>query len=227
MAVVDAFYAVPHGGVEIAGVLFGTREDGSLRIADYRKIETEYLTGPSFRPSENDLAGLQTLLAETRFKDPEIQPLGWFVSRTRSGIRLSEQDLEFYRRFFPEPWQVALVLRPDKLGMVRGGYFFRQAGGIVGANASIAEFTLEPYFGEKQAPLEESAQTGAPLDLQAEGSSAVTLEPPSSGPVTPEPLLFQSITRNSSWSIRKRVFVVVLTVGAAAAAFARYWVSTH
>ena len=36
--------------------------------------------------------------------------MGWYHSHTRSEIFLSDADLEIHNRYFPEPWQVALVL---------------------------------------------------------------------------------------------------------------------
>jgi hypothetical protein len=221
IAVVDAFYAVPRGGVEIGGVLFGSQEEGRLLIRDYRKIETEYLTGPSFRLSENDLKSLRTLLAETKFRDPEIRPLGWFLSHTRGGIHLSKRDLDLYERFFPEPWQVALVLKPENLGKVRGGYFFRQADGSVNADTSTTEFILAPHFGEKQpspelAVAEEKIE--API-LQEESPVK------SSVPIESDPGLFRFYTQTPAWSVKKRSFVIILSLASIAAAVAGYWVA--
>jgi hypothetical protein len=153
--VIDGFYAVPRGGVEIGGVLFGILHNGNLTIRDFRTIKTEYLTGPSFHLSGKDQAGLWELLTETRFKDPAIHPVGWFVSHSRnSGIELRERELEIYHRFFPDVEDVVLVLKPDSRGRVRGGYFFRGDDGAVKADATVSEFWVEPYWGEKGAPPE-------------------------------------------------------------------------
>jgi hypothetical protein len=237
MAVVDGFYAVPHGGVEIGGVLFGKREDGRLRIDDFRKIETEYLSGPSFRLSENDLAGLRNLLAQTRFKDPEIRPVGWFLSHTRSGIHLPEKDLALFRQLFPEPSQITLVLRPDKLGTVRAGYFFRQSDGLIKTDAPLDEFTLAPYTGEKQAPPEELVSAEEPAAAKESPQRVpeqILVSPPEPAvAVTPEPAIadprpmFQAIYAKPSWSMKKRVFVALLSLGSLAAAIAGYFAAAH
>lgn len=166
MAVVDGFYAVPRGGIEIGGVLYGKASRGNLLICDYRKIETEYLTGPSFRLSDNDQAGVWALLTETRFKDPAIRPVGLYVSHTRRGIDVRDTDLEIYNRFFPEAEDVILVLKPDSKGKVRAGYFFRGADGSVKADASVSEFPVDPYWGEQETPPE--AAVSAPASPKTE-----------------------------------------------------------
>jgi proteasome lid subunit RPN8/RPN11 len=225
IAVVDGFYAVPRGGVEIGGVLYGKRMEGWLLITDYQKIETEYLTGPSFHLSENDEAGLRKVLAETTFEDPQIIPVGWFHSHTRSEICLSEKDLKVFQDFFPEPWQVALVLKPESLGPVRGGYFFRNGGGVVKADASAMEFTLVPYFGEKQTAKVAGARVVEPAHVPEVRAEAV----PVSEVVATEPQLFQSITPGSSEaaSIKKRVIWGLLAAAVVVSAVAGYWVATH
>lgn len=144
-AVMEGYYKIPHGGVGVGGVLFGRREDGVVRIFASRPLACEYLTGPSFALSEKDRAALATLL-ETYAADVALQglvPVGWYLSHTRSGILLTEGDLEIYRRFFPEPWQVCLVLRPDRTKAMRAGFFIREPDGRVRADSSYREFALD------------------------------------------------------------------------------------
>lgn len=150
LAVVEGFYAVPRGGIEIGGVLLGTHDGGRIVIQDYKLIECEHKTGPSFQLSDKDRIGLQALLAS----GPE-EVLGWFHSHTRSDIFLSPADLEIYGRFFPEPWQVALVLRPANMQPTRAGYFFRDSAGTVAAEKSAREFVAEPLLREETKKLRE------------------------------------------------------------------------
>jgi proteasome lid subunit RPN8/RPN11 len=222
IAVMDNFYAVPHGGVEIGGVLFGKRENGRLLIQEYRKIETEYLNGPSFRLSENDHSGLRTLLRETKFLDPDLRPVGWFHSHTRSGIHLSESDLGIYHQYFPEPWQVAMVLKPNTFGTVNGGYFFRQADGLVTADAAADEFVLNPYFGKTQEAAVEKAIK--PPSIAEKPEEPKVNEP---SPAFEGPTLFRSINQSPPWSTKKRVFVFLLAAASIGAGSAGYWVAVH
>jgi hypothetical protein len=70
--------------------------------------------------------------------------VGWYHSHTRSEILFSDADREIHQRFFPEPWQAALVLRPHTFQPTRAGFFFREADGSIHGEASYGEFVLEP-----------------------------------------------------------------------------------
>ena len=142
LAVVDAFFSLPRGGAEIGGILLGEFCDGKLRILDYRPLDCEHAMGPSFTLSERDHARLAELLAEAAKGAPERRPAGWYHSHTRSEIFLSEADREIHLRYFPEPWQTALVLRPHAFLPARAAFFFRGADGSMG-EAAGSEFVLE------------------------------------------------------------------------------------
>src|SRR5580704_12094511 len=120
LAVVDAFFSLPRGGAEIGGILLGTHEPGRVAISGYLALDCEHSTGPSFTLSSNDEAQLSELLASSPGK-----VVGWYHSHTRSEIFLSEADMALHNRFFPEPWQVALVMKPHTFEPMRMGFFFR------------------------------------------------------------------------------------------------------
>jgi proteasome lid subunit RPN8/RPN11 len=61
---------------------------------------------------------------EARF--PEKRMVGWFHTHPRMGVFLSDYDLWLHRHFFPEPWQVALVIEPHTR---IGGFFVREEDG--------------------------------------------------------------------------------------------------
>src|SRR5207249_7399944 len=63
LAVVDAFFAIPRGGVEIGGILFGSFEPGRVLVQAFRTLECEHAAGPSFSLSEADRGRLAPLLA--------------------------------------------------------------------------------------------------------------------------------------------------------------------
>ena len=143
LAVVDAFCSMPRGGVEIGGILLGDYQDGRVSIVNSAPLECEHALGPAFTLSPADQAKLEQQLAALPHRG-NARPVGWYLSHTRSGIFLSQGDLEIYQRFFPEPWQVALVLKPHTLEPVRAGFFFRDASGAIHASASHQEFLLDP-----------------------------------------------------------------------------------
>jgi proteasome lid subunit RPN8/RPN11 len=54
--------------------------------------------------------------------------VGWYHTHPRMGIFLSHYDTFLHNNFFPEPWQVALVVEPHKS---LGGFFIRNANGAL------------------------------------------------------------------------------------------------
>jgi proteasome lid subunit RPN8/RPN11 len=146
LAVVDGFHRLAHGGVEIGGVLFGVRDNDTVKVLAHRELTCEYVFGPSFTLSENDCQALEKILVSTN-NDSQLsgmQPVGWYQSHTRSEILLSEEELRFYKQHFPEPWQIALLLRPHRFDPVRAGFFYREADGSVHSASSRHEFEIEP-----------------------------------------------------------------------------------
>jgi proteasome lid subunit RPN8/RPN11 len=144
IAAVDGYQRMRHGGIEVGGVLFGTHRNGVVQVQAMRPIACEYSQGPRFILSERDQAALAEQL-ETSRHDLELQglePVGWYHSHTRSEVLLSGAEVEYFNRFFPQPWQVALVVRPANLSPVRAGYFFREANGVLRTEASYSEFQL-------------------------------------------------------------------------------------
>jgi proteasome lid subunit RPN8/RPN11 len=57
---------------------------------------------------------------------PGKQIVGWYHTHPKMGIFLSRYDTWLHNNFFPEQWQVALVIEPHKR---LGGFFIRQADG--------------------------------------------------------------------------------------------------
>jgi hypothetical protein len=117
-------------GLEIGGVLYGTRRPGTIRIDAVRPIACQHEQGPGFVLSKADRVALGEQIENSK-NDPELKlliPLGWFVSHTRSGIEITEQDVEIYSTYFPEPWQVTLAVHP-RHGATSGAFFVRRDGG--------------------------------------------------------------------------------------------------
>ena len=144
LAVTDAFFSLPRGGAEIGGILLGRHQKRWLAIEDYVALDCEHAFGPSFALSPRDHAKLAELLASAEQNPEGLKPVGWYHSHTRSEIFLSEADQDLHNRFFPEAWQVALVLKPHIFHPARAGFFFREADGSIHAMDSYQEFVLEP-----------------------------------------------------------------------------------
>jgi proteasome lid subunit RPN8/RPN11 len=178
LAVVDAYFVVPHGGVEIGGILLGKYAGRQVEVIDHEPVECEYVFGPSFSLSPRDEERLKDVLAEVRNKSDGLEPVGWYLSHTRSEIFLTEADLAIHDRYFPGMWQVALVVRPSTTEPTRAGFFFRELDGSIHASASYHEFQLEPLR-RGTALAENEADAADPLAPQTplEGPNALAIDP--------------------------------------------------
>jgi hypothetical protein len=142
--VADGFQRLQRGGIEVGGVLYGTREDRVVRILAMREIACEHARGPTFHLSDNDRAALTAQLARDK-EDMRLEGLlvvGWFLSHTRSDVTLQQSDLDTYKAFFPEPWQVTMVIHPGRAGAMRAGFFVREPDGTVKGERSYQEFNF-------------------------------------------------------------------------------------
>jgi proteasome lid subunit RPN8/RPN11 len=66
---------------------------------------------------------------------PGRRIVGWYHTHPRMGVFLSQYDTWLHGSFFPEPWQVALVVEPHSS---TAGFFIRQVDG---------SFDPQRYFG--------------------------------------------------------------------------------
>lgn len=165
-AVAEGFQRLSRGGIEVGGILYGTRDGRTVRVLAMRPIACEHARGPAFLLSDKDRMVLnQQLTADA--EDPHLDGLisvGWFLSHTRSEITLSDSDLELYSIFFPAPWQVTLVVRPGRSGSMRAGFFVREADGTVKSESSYLEFN----FPDRLAGVLDRAPASRPERVQGE-----------------------------------------------------------
>jgi TonB family protein len=141
MAVESAFYRLPHGGLEIGGILLGSHSAGRVAVTDFRPLQCEHAFGPSFRLTASDHSRLSAVIESAQAAGQTV--VGWYHSHTRSEIFLSKDDLELHYHHFKAPWQVALVLKPAALKPTLCGFFFREADGSIHGSESYREFELE------------------------------------------------------------------------------------
>jgi len=65
--------------------------------------------------------------------------LGWYHTHPRMGVFFSQWDTWLHQNFFPEAWQVALVIEPHQS---IGGFFIRQADGSLDAHNYFGFYEL-------------------------------------------------------------------------------------
>lgn len=76
---------------------------------------------------------------------PGKQIVGWYHTHPGMGIFLSPYDTWLHHHFFPEPWQVALVIEPHS---ATGGFFIRQADGALDPGRYFGFYELDGNSGQ-------------------------------------------------------------------------------
>ena len=126
----QGFSRYPWGGPESGGVLFGTHDADAVRILAFRPLSCEHAEGPAYTLSPNDEAALEVLLGSAK-QDPDLaglEPVGWYHSLYQD-LYVSHRDTEVHDRFFPNSWQIAVIVRRAKLEPARAGLYCREDGG--------------------------------------------------------------------------------------------------
>src|SRR6266436_1610005 len=94
-AVSEGHQRLSRGGIEVGGVLYGSREGRTVRVLALHEIECEHARGPAFKLSDKDRAALADQLAQDSH-EPRLEGMicaGWFLSHTRGEIALTDADM--------------------------------------------------------------------------------------------------------------------------------------
>ena len=114
--------------VEVGGVLIGQwcmdEQDEQFIIVKHALPARHVRQGSVYLTfTQETLVDLHDQI-DKRFEGEKI--IGWFHTHPRMGVFLSHYDTFLHRNFFPEPWQVALVVEPFSS---IAGFFIRQTDG--------------------------------------------------------------------------------------------------
>jgi len=155
---------VPRRGLEIGGILFGRRDGNHIEILEWREIACEHAKGPGFDLSEVDERLLEGMLVNARV-DPhlsQMEVVGWFRTRTKGPVFLSDADAAFLRKYFQEPSQIVLVIRPHMYEPAQAGIFLPGEEGETRAESNRVEFQLENRRRRLPASFDPSQRPGKP-----------------------------------------------------------------
>ncbi len=128
-------------GEEIGGILLGRSLPGAgrtVQIEDFELVPCQHLRGASYTLAPRDRESLSAQLA--RRKAGTV--VGYFRSHTRPGLYLDQDDFAIISRYFSDPSDVALVVRPSAEGPAVGGFFFWEEGDI-NRRAPYREFPFD------------------------------------------------------------------------------------
>ena len=145
-AVCDELQPGAGAGPDPAGALFGVSRGSAARILAWRPIVRAAAEQDHARALLHDRAQMIRVLS-TAATDPSMQglePLGWFVSRRQEAQGLTAREVELFNHFFPNSWQVTLLLRRGTGGTARAGFFIREENGSLRTDASYRELLIQP-----------------------------------------------------------------------------------
>jgi len=132
--VMRGFGAVPRRGAEVGGVLIGTVEAGEklvVHIQDFETVPCPHKRGPSYLLTEEDEEVYRQTVERLRQRnDRGLHAIGYFRSHTRDGLSLTDEDLQFFARYFPDPNAIILLVRPFATRVSMAGIFFEEHGQI-------------------------------------------------------------------------------------------------
>jgi hypothetical protein len=177
----------------VGGLLLGVRKGAHIRLLDSIDIPCSHSAGPSFDLSADEKRESRAMIAEagTPGVSGKVGVIGWYCSKTRDEAKLNPSDLKLYDELFPQPWQIALVVRPNVVEAMRAAFFFRAENGVVvkGIECEIDEW-LEPPSVELEPvePVPEPETATMPLD-----PPEILPQPVLPRPVFPEPVLPQPV----------------------------------
>lgn len=97
------------GGFLLGGVYFDTRP--YLEIRAFTPAEAAISAAASLRFTRETWIGLNKDIAA---KFPNEKVLGWHHTHPGLGVFLSSYDLFIHKHFFPERWQIAVVVDPRR-----------------------------------------------------------------------------------------------------------------
>jgi hypothetical protein len=112
--VIEVLELGPRRDTEVGGLLLGRVTGGNtVWIEQYQRISCEHSFGPHFILADQDTAALEDA-ATNIFETREVAVVGLYRSHTRPGLQLEESDFELIRRYFSDPSDLVLLVKPGK-----------------------------------------------------------------------------------------------------------------
>ena len=131
--------ALKRRGAEVGGLLLGRVEHGIVTIEDFEPVPSEYLTGPSYNLSAKDLVGFEAAIGARQADRDGLDVVGFYRSHTRDNLFMDEGDAALAARYFSDPGNVFLLIKPFATRASIAGFFFWEDGEI-NREASYREF---------------------------------------------------------------------------------------
>jgi Gram-negative bacterial TonB protein C-terminal len=145
---------------EIGGLLLGRIVAGprpAVWIERYHRIACEHRFGPQFILDTNEIKALEEAAAGI-LAAGELAVVGLYRSHARSGFQLEESDFELIRRYFSDPSDLILLIKPQDERNISGQFLAwdaAQGAHPVGEEIKFREGpAIEPVLGAAAAKTE-------------------------------------------------------------------------
>jgi hypothetical protein len=169
--VAEGYRRIPHGGLEVGGLLYGPVEDGALTLLAYQPIECQHSKGPSFALSESDVETLRAQIHTFRENEADLPVAGWFVSHCRGELAMTQQEVDLFAELFPGPQCVTLLVKPERFKATQYGFLARARNGTLPGRRCAGTFLL-PLTGRPGGPGVAAAAAEPPV-WQSDSGRAV------------------------------------------------------
>lgn len=191
----DAFRALRKRGAEVGGVLLGRVLQGhntTVNIVDYVPVPCEHRFGPSYTLSESDYALLDKECSKWRGSmGGNLTLIGFYRSNTREHIALSDADMQLLATRFPEPYAVALLVKPYAERAFDAAFYVRKDHGFTAGGQQAFPYRrkdlgggVSPLFTPQPGLVEPPEKASARNRMLGENLEAVQDAPAT---VTPPP----------------------------------------
>jgi proteasome lid subunit RPN8/RPN11 len=136
-------HAASEGDIEVGGILVGKWCADGESCRQFILVAAA-LPARFTQQGSVYLTFTQDSLVDIHAKVEEFYPgkeiVGWYHTHPRMGVFLSHYDTWLHEHFFPEPWQVALVIEPHT---AIGGFFVRQEDGVLDPSRYFGFYELD------------------------------------------------------------------------------------
>src|SRR5580698_1252250 len=111
-------------GLEVGGLLLGRVVSGprpAVWIERYQRISCGHSSGPRFILNSEEITALEAA-AGNILATGELSVVGLYRSHTRPGFRLEEPDFDLIRRYFNDPSDLVLLIKPGSASRIVGQF---------------------------------------------------------------------------------------------------------
>jgi TonB family protein len=123
--VIEGVKSLPHRGLEVGGLLLGRVIGDSVWIERYKRILSNHRFGPQYILDDEDRIVLEST-ARSILEAGELAVVGFYRSHARADFDLDDADRDLVHRYFADPHDLVLLIRPENGLELEGRFFARR-----------------------------------------------------------------------------------------------------